>query len=346
MRFVSWLVWGWWFGRHSVGWACSLGLVSRGERLALPAFLATALFGGGNAVAIKFSNAELDPIWGATLRFGLAAVLMWVLLALRRERLPRGRAFVGAALYGVLAFGLAFALGFYALVELDAGFATVLLSTVPLLTLLLAVAQRQEKIRPAALGGSIIAVAGIAVMVGLSFEGSNPILPVLAMLAGSALIAEATIIVRWFPDVKPVALNAVGMSAGSIVLVVLTLVLGNQIALPTMAETWTALGYMVFIGTGVVFNLYIFVLEYWEASRAAYGFVLVPPVTIVLSAWLLDETVTSGLLIGGALVVAGVYFGALRRNKEAPEPSVVHDWASCGVVVPIDELLEQQSETT
>lgn len=307
----------------------------RGERLALPAFLTTALLGGGNAVAIKFSNAELDPIWGATLRFGLAALLMWGVMAIGREKIPRGRAFVGAALYGLFAFGAAFALGFYALVELDAGFATVLLSTVPLLTLLLAVMQKQERMRTEALIGSLVAIAGVAVMIGLAFDGPVPILPVLAMIAGAALMAEATIIVRWFPGVSPVALNAVGMSAGSIVLIALTLILGNTIEAPSLPETWTALAYMVLIGTGIVFNLYLFVLEYWEASRAAYGFVLIPPVTIVLSAWLLDEPVTLGLLVGGTLVVAGVYFGALRRKRDVAQPAPAHDWASCGVGVPV-----------
>jgi drug/metabolite transporter (DMT)-like permease len=321
-------------------------MTDRGERLALPAFLVTALFGGGNAVAIKYSNAELDPIWGATLRFGLAAILMLIVLGLSHEKTPQGRAFVGAVLYGLFAFGAAFALGFYALVELEAGFATVLLSIVPLLTLLLAVLQRQEKMRPEALVGSIVVIAGIATMVGLAFDGPIPILPVFAMIGGAALISQATIIVRWFPGVSPIALNAVGMSAGSIVLIVLTLLVGNAITLPSQPETWTALGYMVLIGTGIVFNLYLFVLEYWEASRAAYGFVLVPPVTIVLSAWLLDEPVGAGLLIGGALVVAGVYFGALRRAKAAPEKATpIQDWASCGVSVPIDALLGPEAET-
>jgi hypothetical protein len=41
----------------------------------------------------------------------------------------------------------------------------------------------------------------------------------------------------------------------------------------------------------VVFVLYIVVLRHWAASRAAYGFVLVPFVTVVLSAWLDDEPV-------------------------------------------------------
>jgi drug/metabolite transporter (DMT)-like permease len=61
-----------------------------------------------------------------------------------------------------------------------------------------------------------------------------------------------------------------------------------------------------------VFVLYLVALKYWEASRAAYAFVLIPFVTVLLSAWLLDEPVTAGLVAGGLLVLAGVYIGALR----------------------------------
>jgi hypothetical protein len=35
-------------------------------------------------------------------------------------------------------------------------------------------------------------------------------------------------------------------------------------------------------------------------------------VTLALSAWLDQEPVTGGLLLGGALVLGGVYLGALR----------------------------------
>jgi drug/metabolite transporter (DMT)-like permease len=58
--------------------------------------------------------------------------------------------------------------------------------------------------------------------------------------------------------------------------------------------------------------LYLVVLRYWTASRAAYVFVLIPLVTVVLSVWLDDEPVGAGLLFGGLLVLAGVYVGALR----------------------------------
>ena len=68
----------------------------------------------------------------------------------------------------------------------------------------------------------------------------------------------------------------------------------------------------------VVFLLYLIVLRYWMASRASYRFVIIPFVTIVLSAWLDNEPVGVGLVLGGLLVLAGVYVGALRPAPIRP----------------------------
>jgi drug/metabolite transporter (DMT)-like permease len=76
---------------------------------------------------------------------------------------------------------------------------------------------------------------------------------------------------------------------------------------------------MVVLGSGPVFVLYLVVVRLWSASRAAYTFVLIPIVTVLLSAWLDDEPIGLGLVLGGSLVLAGVYIGALRA---APEPAV------------------------
>ena len=62
------------------------------ERTALAAFFAMSILAGGNAVAIRFSNRELDPLWGACLRFALAALLLVALMAILRVRPPQGRA--------------------------------------------------------------------------------------------------------------------------------------------------------------------------------------------------------------------------------------------------------------
>jgi drug/metabolite transporter (DMT)-like permease len=130
--------------------------------------------------------------------------------------------------------------------------------------------------------------------------------------------AEAAVLVRRFPRVHPVTMNAVGMTAGAALLVGGSLLAGEAIVLPGRAATWAAVGYLVVVGSVVVFVLYVVVLRYWTASRAAYVFVLIPLVTVALSVWLDDERLGAGLVLGGLLVLAGVYVGALRPTRARP----------------------------
>ena len=112
---------------------------------------------------------------------------------------PRGRALTGAVLYGLLNFGAGLALAYYALVQLHAGFVQMLLALVPLVTLLLAVAQRQERLHLAAVAGTLLAVAGVAVLSRAPLRESLPLLSVLATLGSAVCIAQAAVLVRRFP---------------------------------------------------------------------------------------------------------------------------------------------------
>ena len=286
------------------------------ERLTLVAFVAEAVLAGGNAVGVRFSNRELDPLWGAGVRFVLAAGLLGAVMAMMKLPLPHGRALIGALLYGLLIFGGAFGLAYHALVELHAGLGQTLLALVPLATLLLAVLQRQERLHGPAVFGTLLAVVGIAFISGISDRESVPLLSLLAALGAVVCFAQGTVLVRHFPAVHPVSLNAIGMATGAATLIVLSLLFGESAAFPEQAATWAALAYLVVVGSGVVFVLYALVIRLWSASRAAYTFVLTPVVTVLLSAWLDDEPITAGLVLGGILVLAGVYVGALRPAEE------------------------------
>jgi drug/metabolite transporter (DMT)-like permease len=179
------------------------------------------------------------------------------------------------------------------------------------------VAQRQERLRAAAVVGTLLAVVGIASISGLSDRASVPYLSLLAVLGAVVCFAQGTVLVRHFPSVHPVTLNAVGMGTGAAIQIPLALLVGEAIVLPEKASTWLALGYMVALGSGLVFVLYAVVIRLWNASRAAFTFVLTPVVTVLLSAWLDDEPITAALMLGGVLVLAGVYVGAIHP---APEP--------------------------
>jgi drug/metabolite transporter (DMT)-like permease len=263
----------------------SLVATSDGERVALTAFVTYTVLAGGNAVCIRFSNRELAPLWGASLRFALAAALLLAVMVLLRLAFPRGRALVGSLLYGLFNISAGFGLIYYGLVQVHAGLGQILLALVPLATLLLAVLWRQERLRAAAVMGTLLALTGVAVVSRSPLQKDVPVLSVLAVVGGAICFAQALVLVRRFPRVHPVTMNAIGMTAGAAVLLAASLVADEPIMLPHRPETWAAMAYLVLIGSVVVFLLYLVVLRYWAASRASYGFVIIPFVTVLLSAF-------------------------------------------------------------
>lgn len=235
--------------------------LSNRQWMVIAAFAAYVLLAGGNGVAIRFSNRELAPLWGAGLRFFFAAVLLAAVMVALRLTFPRGRALRGAVAYGCLTFGGAFALAYYALLELHAGFGQVLLALVPLATLLLAAAWRQERLRSAAVVGAVVAFGGVAVMSQAPLTASVPLTSVLAAVGSALCFAQGAVLVRRFPPVHPVTMNVAGMAAAAAMLLAGSAITGEPRALPTAVETWVAVGYLVVVGSGVVFVLYIFVLD-------------------------------------------------------------------------------------
>jgi drug/metabolite transporter (DMT)-like permease len=293
-------------------------ITSHSERVALTAFVTYAVLAGGNAVGVRFSNRELAPLWGAGLRFALAAALLVVLMVVLRLAFPRGRALIGSLLYGLFNFAGSFGLTYYGLVQVHAGLGQILLALVPLATLLLAVLWRQERLAAAAVIGTLLALVGVAVISYSPVQQNVPLLSVLAVVGGAICFAQALVLVRRFPPVHPVTMNAIGMTTGAAVLLAAALVADEPIMLPHRPETWAAMAYLVVIGSVVVFLLYLIVLRYWAASRASYGFVIIPFVTLLLSAWLDNERVGIGLALGGLLILGGVYIGALHPGRVTP----------------------------
>ena len=169
------------------------------ERVALASFITGSVLAGGNAVGVRFSNRELAPLWGAGLRFLVAAALLVAVMAALRQPPPRDGHSPVRCSTACSTSAVAFALAYYGFVQVHAGLGQTLLALVPLATLLLAVVQRQERLRVAAVIGTLLALAGIAVMSRTPLQGSVPLLSLLALVGSALCFAEAAVLVRRFP---------------------------------------------------------------------------------------------------------------------------------------------------
>ena len=285
------------------------------ERLTIFAFFLTALLGGGNSVAVRFSNVELAPYWGATIRLGASAVLFWLIVWLWRIPVPQRRDAIILLLTGFFTVGISFGLLYFGFVKLQASLGSVIIALGPLMTFFLAVLHRIESFRWQSLLGGVIALAGIAIAARAQLGAEIPILSVLALIGGSAISAEGNVILKILsPKSDPMATNALTLSSGLVFLSLTSILMGETHNLPSLPATWIAIAYTVIPGSVIMFYLFVWILSRWPASATSYVIMLFPIVATSAGALLAGEKITLVFLLGGTLVLAGVWIGALMKR--------------------------------
>jgi drug/metabolite transporter (DMT)-like permease len=281
------------------------------------AFASVVLIGGANFVAVSFSNMELPPLFGAALRFALAALLFFLIMRISGVPLARGRAAVGAALYGLLGFGGAYAFIYYALVGLAAGTVAVIMAAVPLFTLIIAVLLGQERLSVRGIVGGSLAIVGIAVLSLGTLNDTFNSAYLIAAILGAVAASASTVAAKSLPSVHPLNMNAIGMSSGALLLISGSFLLQERWVLPHEANTWLALSWLVLAGSVGLFQLFLYVVRRWTASATVYALTGMPVVAVALGAVMLGQPVTPAVLVGGVMVIIAVYVGAIARARPA-----------------------------
>ncbi len=287
------------------------------------AFIALVIIGGSNAVAVRFSNLELPPFWGAASRFLVAAIIFWGILLASRTALPKGRALIGSVLYGVLAIGASYAFVYWGILRLQAGLVMVILSLSPLFTMFFAVAHGLERFRWRGLAGALIALAGIVIGVSGELGDSVPLASVAAVVVGAACMAEGSVVYKLFPGTKPLPTNVVAFTTGGVILLLVSLIAGESWSLPTAPRTVAAFAYLVVVGSVLLFYVYLLVLSRWTASATSYAFLLFPIATIAIAAVIANEHATPAFLLGAGVALIGVWIGALSQPQPSPSERAI-----------------------
>jgi drug/metabolite transporter (DMT)-like permease len=288
----------------------------RPDRKVLISFIVYILLMGGAPVAMRITYSEMPPFFMGFLRFGLGSLIYWILVFSKRLQIPQGHAMVGPLLYGVLGIGISFALLAWGLVRTPTSLAAIFLALVPMLTVILSAIQGVEPLTSRGIFGTLLTVTGTFIAVGAASSSSEiSIIHIGALILGAAFLAQGSVVIKRYPPNPPIVTNALGMTVGAIILAIVSLILGESWVIPTHPSTWAALGYLVFFVSFAALFLYLQVLNNWTASGTSYGFVIIPFITVVISALITREQITLNFLLGLVLVIAGVIFGALMPNK-------------------------------
>lgn len=273
----------------------------------------TAVFWGGTFVAGRLLAGQMGPFAAGFLRFALATACLLALARSREGWLPRldRREWPGVLLLGATGVFAYNALFFTGLATVTAGRAAVIVAANPIVIALGAALFFGERLTRRKAAGVILSVTGAVWVIGrgaplaLLAQGLAPgdaaILGCVASWATYTLLGK-----KVMARISPLAAVTWSSLAGALMLLPAALAEGlAPLSYPVSA--WAALAYLGVFGTVLGFTWFYEGIRAVGPSRAGV-FINLVPVSAVAIAWLLlAEPADPSLLLGGGLVLAGVW---------------------------------------
>lgn len=272
-----------------------------------------ALLWSGVFPAIAIVLRSMGVYTSVFLRFACAALILVAVLLARERRLRAlsPRELVLVVVLGLLGITLYNSLFTAGLARVEASRASLIVPTNPAFTALFAVLFLRERLGRARAAGIALCVLGALWVLArgelralLSFDlGSGELLLIACIFIWSAYTLLGSVALS---SLSPLALTTYVMAAGSLPL--LFLAWGEHEVLSQVTwQSWLALAYLVLFGTVLPFLWFYEGVRALGAARAAQFINLVPPLAVAESILILGEAWNPALLVGGALVVAGLY---------------------------------------
>jgi drug/metabolite transporter (DMT)-like permease len=163
-------------------------MTSRGSGLDWPIFLALGVMWGSSYLFIKIAVADFGVFTLVALRLAIGAALLWTVVKLARQPLPRSRRTYGQlTVMAVINVALPFLLITWAERSVESSLAAILSSVVPLFVVVLApLFIEDEPMRANGVVGLVIGFIGVVVLMGRSLGSvGSDTLSELALLGAS-----------------------------------------------------------------------------------------------------------------------------------------------------------------
>jgi drug/metabolite transporter (DMT)-like permease len=289
-------------------------------RVAIP-FLTIALIWGSTWWVITTQIAAVPAPWSVTWRFAIATPAMFALaFAMPGKVAMPPRAHWLAVAVGICQFCANYQFVYQAERHLTSGIVALMVGLMIVPNALLGRALLGQRITPRFAVGSLIAIAGIALLLLNEAQAArvagNVSLGIWLAL-GAMLAASVSNVIQAGETGRRVplfTLIAWAMLYGTLIDAGIALSMAGPPVFPASREFWLGTAYLALAGSVVTFPLYYTLIREIGAGRAAYHNVLVVIIAMLLST-LLEGFVWSPLAIGGsALALVGLLI-ALRAKS-------------------------------
>lgn len=262
---------------------------------------------GMMAIFIKYAyQAELSTLTILSLRFSIAALVMWGIVFLKKENpFVERTQFLALLGLGAMGYGLMSTFFTISVRLVSASMASIILYTYPVIVTLLSSFIYREKITKYKVISLIISSTGLVMVVGIAFNGLNYLGVFYGFMAAVVYSLYIVISNKFLSEVNPIIIttyistsaaimfNVAGWSQGAI----------NMIIGPT---GWLSVLAIAIISSVAAILAFFHGMKIVGPSRASIISSMEPVVTIVVAFLLFGENMSLWQLVGVVMVIGAV----------------------------------------
>ena len=290
-----------------------------GEWLGVAIAIVSSSLGGTAAAVTRYLVGSADPLTLALLRWGIGVLCVLPVALLMRSSWPSRRDWPKVVGLGFLFYGLFTILYNLAIGYTTAARASLALSTLPLQTMVVGAVLGVEALTLRKTAGVCIAMLGVVAALALDLGAAPAGAWKGGLIMAGAVVCMALYNVLSRPLIQrssALGFLTVGMGAGAVALLVVTIVTGRIAVLATFGPPqWTAGAYLGVTGGALAFILWVMALERASPTRVANTMTVNPIAAALLASQLVGEPVTVNLVIGLVAVFAGIWIATSESAR-------------------------------
>jgi len=292
------------------------------------AYATMCLIWGSTWIMIKLGLRGAPPMTAVAVRFIIAAMLVYFIIAVRKIGIPRDRRFLYLSLF-LSGFHLAvpYVLVYWGEQQISSGLTAVLYSTMPINVAILARIFLGDPLTPRKVMGILVGIGGVWVIFSdsVSLGGGRAVQGVIACLASAFLASFTTVMVKKYASrYDPFVTLSLPFTFAGLAVLSLAIPVERSNPLQFDALTWVTICYLAVLGSVVAFGLYFWIIKRIDVTMLSYQTFIIPVLAVLIGWIFLAETVTIRVVAGAVLILAGIALATLRRK---PKPRMLAEQA-------------------
>jgi drug/metabolite transporter (DMT)-like permease len=293
-----------------------------------PLFIGLTIAWGASYLFIRVAITHgLQPLPLVAMRLVIGAAVVWTVTLARRERLRTSRRqAILLPLVATVNIALPFFLVAWGERTVSSGLASVLNSTIPIFSVILAgVLLRDEPVTLRRSVGVAAGFSGVLVLFSGDLSGGHA-----SHLAGQASIVTASLCYavgavltrRLFRDLPALTIAAFSVTTAAVETVILSAIFQTPNFASIDFQGWISVLWLGVMGVGLAYLMAFSILAAWGAARYTLIAYALPVVGLTLGAIFLQEKLDLRIVVGSALVLAGIVLASFVRPQASRDSAI------------------------